>query len=73
VNKASKLHNHVIRREELELTGRMLDDLNMRVDNTGSRLKRATKQLNDFIRKNESESTSLADLGQTMLMSSDEK
>jgi hypothetical protein len=72
VNKASKLHDSMIRREELELTGRMLDDLDTRVDNTGSRLNRATKQLNDFIRKNESESPSLVDLGQR-LIGSDEK
>jgi len=72
VNKASKLHDSVIGREELELTGRMLDDLDTRVDNTGSRLNRATKQLNDFIRKNESESPSLVDLGQR-LMGSEEK
>jgi hypothetical protein len=62
----------MIRREELGLTGRMLDDLDTRVDNTGSRLNRATKQLNDFIRKNESKSPSKADLGQR-LMGSDEK
>ena len=33
----------------------MLDDLDTRVDHTDSKLRRMTKQLNDFIRKNESE------------------
>jgi hypothetical protein len=35
--------------------GRMLDDLDTRVDHTDSKLRRATRQLNNFIRKNESE------------------
>jgi len=39
----------------VKLTGRMLDDLDTRVDHTDSKLRRTTKQLNDFIRKNESE------------------
>jgi len=33
---------------------RMLDDLDTRVDHTDSKLRRTTRQLNDFIRKNES-------------------
>ena len=33
----------------------MLDDLDTRVDHTDSRLRRTTRQLNEFIRKNESE------------------
>lgn len=33
----------------------MLDDLGNRVDNTDSKLRRTSKKLNDFIRKNESE------------------
>jgi hypothetical protein len=37
------------------LTSRMLDDLDTRVDHTDSKLRRTTRQLNDFIRKNESE------------------
>ena len=32
---------------------RMLDDLGDRVDNTGSRLQRVQRQMNDFIRRNE--------------------
>ena len=38
--------------------GRMLDDLDTRVDHTDSKLRRTTKQLNEFIRKNESEQSS---------------
>ena len=37
----------------------MLDDLGNRVDNTDSKLRRTSKKLNDFIRKNESESPRL--------------
>jgi hypothetical protein len=43
----------------VELTDRMLDDLDTRVDHTDSKLRRTTRQLNDFIRKNESEQSSL--------------
>ena len=43
----------------VELTSRMLDDLDTRVDHTDSKLRRTTRQLNDFIRKNESEQSSL--------------
>lgn len=33
----------------------MLDDLGNRVDNTGNRLQRVQRQMNDFIRRNEGE------------------
>jgi hypothetical protein len=36
-------------------TLRMLDDLGNRVDHTDSRLRKVTRTMNDFIRKNEGE------------------
>lgn len=39
---------------------RMLDDLGNRVDHTDGRLKKVTRTLNDFIRKNEGESCASA-------------
>jgi len=41
----------------------MLDDLDTRVDHTDSRLRRTSRQLNDFIRKNESECNHFRVLG----------
>jgi syntaxin 6 len=35
----------------------MLDDLGDRVDNTGSKLRQAQRKMNDFIRRNEGQSS----------------
>jgi syntaxin 6 len=40
----------------VELIIRMLDDLGNRVDETDNRMKRATKKMQDFIRRNEGDS-----------------